>query len=905
MNTQPTKNGLLGYYYTDSYFHELEMIHITQNGGKIHLSEEEASSLFTSETPIIKSARWIGFLCPSVTGHYHFSTSHNNHVIMAINGEIIISECEHKESVHLIEGKMYEICIEFQQRERRSSDILLDFHLYWSRNHHDLTMIPLENLLQPQTSDLNRTQKQKNIPRYSLFSEKYPRNPVFKKRASDDIDSDDDAIPDNWEINGFTVKDNLVVKWEDKLASRGYKKYRSNPYRAHTVGDPYSDFEKVAGQMDPNVKSEARNPLVAAVPEVRVDMENLTVIKIDNIGNDVSHTKAESASYSTTNSITAGITSEASATLLDFGVKVSTNFSETTSSTAEYENSTSRSWSEQLNFNTNDRARLNANVRYHNTGTVPIYKVQPTSSFVLQEGSSNGYTVRTVTAKENQIGEVLNPGSTYPEGGAAISLDKIDDFGSVDITIDQKTLEQLEKIGKLDLQTPQAEGYYKIVLPSGATKLEYGFASKQNDVRGRSAHLILNTERGTIDRRVATKQYSDREDLTPEITLGEAIKIAYNAEETNGIFKIKIQHGYETEVIELDPHNLGGKIIVDEKTSAEITSQLDKMSQKNIFHVKLKMLENGMKRTGMKILIQERKPVERLIDGVYSIQTKMNEKFGIKNQDSFIKMDYAVDLNDRKFEVIWDKDIKAYLIKLVGSNQVLSINDANQIILQPINNTDTTQHWNIQKVKKDTYIIESIRYPLHCIDVEKAWTAQLPGANVILYKKNGNANQQWKIGTPITIEVPTEQEIKQAFKVHSYNDKVVTIPGSGQVRFRHGVFFEFPIAQQILESIASYEVIQISKEGSKTRESIELTTQDGYYYLPINVQSDYHRTYQLIVTLLNGKEIVILTGWSHSRNTDANGVEEQLAQIKIQFNFYNSTCNICLDNDQHINKYNK
>ncbi|MCU5573075.1 ricin-type beta-trefoil lectin domain protein, partial [Bacillus cereus] len=240
----------------------------------------------------------------------------------------------------------------------------------------------------------------------------------------------------------------------------------------------------------------------------------------------------------------------------------------------------------------------------------------------------------------------------------------------------------------------------------------------------------------------------------------------------------------------------------------------------------------------------------------------------------------------------------------VGSNQALSINDASQISIQPLNSTDTTQHWNIQKVKKNTFMIESVRYPLYCMDVEKAWTAPLPGANVILYKQNGNANQQWKIGAPITIEVPTDQEIKQAFKVHSYNDQVVTVPGSGHVRFRHGVYFEFPIAQQILESIASYEVLQVSKAGSETRKSIELTTRDGYYYLPIGVQTDYHRSYQLIATLLNGKEVIILTGWSSSRNTDSKGVEKHLEHINIQFNFYNSTCNVYYHDDHHVKKQN-
>ncbi|MEB9483611.1 hypothetical protein P4I94_34335, partial [Bacillus cereus] len=165
----------------------------------------------------------------------------------------------------------------------------------------------------------------------------------------------------------------------------------------------------------------------------------------------------------------------------------------------------------------------------------------------------------------------------------------------------------------------------------------------------------------------------------------------------------------------------------------------------------------------------------------------------------------------------------------------------------------------------------------------------------------GNANQQWKIGAPITIEVPTDQEVKQAFKVHSYNDQVVTVPGSGSglVRFRHGVYFEFPIAQQILESIVKYEVLQVVIDGRKIRKSIELTTKDGYYYLPIGVQTDYHRSYQVIATLLNGKEVIILTGWSNSRNTDSNDVEKHLEHIKVQFNFYNSTCNIYYHDERH------
>lgn len=895
--TYPTKRGLLGYYYSDLYFHDLEVIHISQNGGKIDLFQKEVSSLLPPEKQKIQSARWVGFLYPTITGDYQLSTSHNHHVIMKVDGRMILNENELSETLHLVEGKQYEICIEFQQKEVKSPDILLDFQIYWSREDQPLTTIPQENLLQPQTSDKNRTQRQKNIPNHSLFSQKYTTNFEFQRRASDDVDTDDDAIPDNWEVSGFTIQANKAVKWDDKLASRGYKKYRSNPYRAHTVGDPYSDFEKAADQMDSNVKKEARNPLVAAVPEVRVDMESFNVIKIDNNSSEIGRTQTENASYSATNSITAGVTAEASLSLFDFGVRVSTNFSATTSSTAAYENSNSDSWSEQLSFNTNDRARLSANVRYHNTGSAPIYKVQPTSSFVLQSGSPNGYTIRTVKAKENQVGEVLNPGFTYPEGGAAISLDKIDDFSSSDITFDQKTLEQLEKIGKLDLQTPQAEGYYKILNASGGTNLYPGFASIQNDVKGRSSHIMLNIENITIDRRVATKQYSDREDLTPEITLGEAIKIAFDAEDNHGTLKIKIHTGEETKVIELNPHNIGGKIILDRKTSAEFASQLEKMNEKNIFNVKLKMLEDVMQKTGMKILIQERNPAEGLTDEIYSIQTKMNTKFSMRNSKKSIIMDYAWDLKDRKFEVKWHDDIKAYSLRLVGSNQVLSVDNKNHIITKPFDNTDETQYWNIQNVGKNTYTIESILYPLNCMDVEKAEAAVLQGANVILYQRKDSTNQHWVFNKPIAVPpefIASPEEVRNEFKFKSTEPAKVTPP----YYEINGVYFNYPIDERILLNIDKYEARIQHRDGNVTTKDVALSVKNGDYYLPLGYIGSQQYSYALVATLIDKREVTLF-GNGGLRELDEKVKSIQVENPEIQFNFYNSTCHIYFNDDYH------
>jgi protective antigen len=592
--------GLLGYFFQNNDFTDLALMSVGQKGGDLSVSQEEVEQLLPSSMRNIQSVRWVGFICPSQSGTYTFSTSDDAHTMIQVEGKLLVDQGS-KESISLQQGQVYEIRVEYQQSNKGNNVTLVDFQLYWSKEGNGAEVMSQGSLLQPQRSDRDRTQKQPNIPALSLFAQKAGKTEEEARQNDAKIldDTDGDSIPDIWEINGYTIEAQKAVEWrEDYHPTRGYTKFRSNPYRPHTVGDAYNDWEKAAGDIDSMIKSEARNPLVAAVPEVRVDMENIEVIKIDNVGNDVTRTESESASTSETNSITLGVNFEESFSFFS-GPSVSTSlsFSYTTSSTSTFENSTSQSWSEQLNFNTSDRARLTANIRYRNTGSAPIYKVQPTSSFVLQDGSANGKTIRTVKSKENQVGEVLNPGKTYPEGGAAIALDSLDDFSTTPITIDANTLSKLEAIGSLDLQTPQAEGYYKVMLVSGGSDLRPGFASIQNDVRGRTAHITLDTGKEIIDRRVAAKDFNpigSREDLTPELTLGDAVRLAFSGKEKDGIFYI------DDIPITMDCV----QIVLDNNTAKEFKTQLDKMSVKDPFKVKIKMIENRQERDSMKILIK-------------------------------------------------------------------------------------------------------------------------------------------------------------------------------------------------------------------------------------------------------------------------------------------------------------
>ncbi|MGQ7173840.1 hypothetical protein ACUOCP_54280, partial [Escherichia sp. R-CC3] len=70
------------------------------------------------------------------------------------------------------------------------------------------------------------------------------------------------------------------------------------------------------------------------------------------------------------------------------------------------------SWSKQIGINTDQAAFLNANVRYYNTGTAPIYEVRPTTNFILKNANQS---LTTIKAGPNQIGNSLSPGDTYPK----------------------------------------------------------------------------------------------------------------------------------------------------------------------------------------------------------------------------------------------------------------------------------------------------------------------------------------------------------------------------------------------------------------------------------------------------------------------------------------------------------
>ncbi|MGH0945246.1 binary toxin-like calcium binding domain-containing protein [Bacillus mycoides] len=580
--------GLLGYYFQDQKFQQLALMAHRQ-ASDLEIPKDDVKQLLSKEQQHIQSVRWLGYIQPPQTGDYVLSTSSDQQVVIELDGKTIVNQTSMTEPIQLEKDKLYKIRIEYVPEDTKEQENLLDFELNWSISGAEIEPIPENAFHLP---DLSRKQDQeKIIPETSLFQKQGDEKKVSRSKRSvaenPILDTDDDGIYDEWETGGYTIQGLQAAKWDDSMKERGYTKYVSNPYNSHTVGDPYTDWEKAAGRIDKAIKVEARNPLVAAYPTVGVHMEKLIVSEKQNISTGLGKTVSAAMSTSNTAAITAGIDATAGASLLGPSGSVTAHFSYTGSSTSTIENSSSNNWSQDLGIDTGQSAYLNANVRYYNTGTAPIYNVKPTTNFVL-----DGESIVTVKAKENQLGDALKAGGVYPEKHLhPIALNTLDDFGSQLIPINYDQTKRLENGNKLTLETTQASGLYGRIQTNG--RLNVDPSQEWEPVRAQiesvSAGIVLDSGEETLERRVAARDYRDPEDLTPELTIGEAVKIAFDTTEQNGKLYYKDMPLNESLV----------GLVFDESTAREIKAQLDSMPEqdKKIYNVKLKR--------GMNIMIKK------------------------------------------------------------------------------------------------------------------------------------------------------------------------------------------------------------------------------------------------------------------------------------------------------------
>lgn len=600
MSNNVNKNGLTGYYFKDINFSDILIIDTT-NGSLLTLDTSDLIHIESILDEYIKVVVWKGLITANETGLHKIYTNVDDCVIK-INDTITSKGDGIYKNIQLTEGVQYEIVIEkFFEQEKKLSEIDT-INLIWNSPLYN-GKVPSEML---ETYDFSNTDKNSFIPKESINIDKIqPENKILLMSSpnistdNDEIqtedqilpmstqditvDTDNDGIPDDWEINGYTVIGKKIVKWDNSYSSKGLKKYVSNPYSSHTANDPYTDYEKVSRDMDKAILPEATDPMVVAFPSVNVTMERLVVSKNQTISQQVGTSVSKTISHSLSKSITASLSGGFSGGITGISASFSSSFSSSLITSNTVSNTESSSFSKTLNIDLGHSAFLNPNVRYNNYGTAPIYNVQPTTSIVIKD-----QTVTTVKVQSNQIGNFLLPNKTYPQKDLApLSLNTLDQFSSQLISINYDQLNAIDSGEPISLQTTQVDGNYLTFDAQGQTQTERNFWNNWiSQIEATSSTFIFEGNGYTMERKVVAKNFDDPNDYTPVLTVGEAIIKAFNCTIKDGDIYFKDISFNEKDLL----------LIYDKYTANYIDEQLKKLSSDKVFDVNIKQ--------GMKILIK-------------------------------------------------------------------------------------------------------------------------------------------------------------------------------------------------------------------------------------------------------------------------------------------------------------
>lgn len=304
------RKGLLGYYYKGKTFHDLALFAPTRNSTLLY-EQETANKLLNSNEQIYQSMKWTGFIKSKETGKFTFSLSDDRQALIEINGQVVSKNGQGKQPVSLEKGQLAAITIFYSPTTslKLESKQWKELTLLKTNEQNQSLPVPQEELLNPDFRDTTGAQQAR----------------LHEKQTMDideDTDTDGDAIPDLWEQNGYTIQNKVAVKWDDSFAEEGYTKFMSNPLEGHTVGDPYTDYEKAARDLPLANAKETYHPLVAAFPSVNVSMEKIILSKDETLTNSVGTHSSNNWSYTNTE----GASVEGGGGLFGFSFGVSANY---------------------------------------------------------------------------------------------------------------------------------------------------------------------------------------------------------------------------------------------------------------------------------------------------------------------------------------------------------------------------------------------------------------------------------------------------------------------------------------------------------------------------------------------------------------------------------------------------
>ncbi|MBJ8154289.1 binary toxin-like calcium binding domain-containing protein [Bacillus cereus] len=558
------RKGLLGYYFKEKDFNNLTLFAPTRDNTLIY-DRQTADKLLNKNQQTYQSIRWVGLIKNPEDGNFTFKLSDDEHAVIEIDGKVVSINGKRKQRVSLEKDKLVPIKIEYRPSNSLNAGNSDFQNLKLYRIDENNKKIPIEknNFRNP---DFQAKETQTFLTKSSSTS-------LFKDKApyDENIDTDGDSIPDVWEENGYTIQKKVAVKWTEDLGKQGYTKYVSNPYEKHTVGDPYSDYEKAARDVDKSSAKETFNPLVAAFPIVNVSLENIILSPNKDLTNSVGSSSSNNWSYTNTEgaSVEAGIGENGGS----FGISANYQHSETVG----IEWGTSKEDTSHINLA--ETAYLNANVRYNNVGTGSIYNAEPTISFIL-----GGATITTVTAKRD-IANSLSPGESYPvKGKSGLSINMTDDFGSRPIALNNDQVKSFLSNTPIMLDTDQVGGQYLVRDSDGKPTIGGDWATVMPQIKAKTASIIVDDGEKTSEKRVAARDYDNPEDKTPSLTLKDALKLSYPKEitEKEGLLYYGDKPIYEASVMKY----------VDKVTAEEVKNQINSTTEefkdvKTIYDVKL------------------------------------------------------------------------------------------------------------------------------------------------------------------------------------------------------------------------------------------------------------------------------------------------------------------------------
>lgn len=539
------QEGFQGYYFADRDFQDLAV-----------MRHETMATLGSSKTEGMQSFRWVGDIAPDQSGEYTFSTSDKRNTFLKIADQILIPS-NTQDGIYLEAGQTYRILLEYQL-PHGSIFPFTGLDLYWSYEDTMETLVPVAAVLLPDFSeDLPYNHDLPGSSLDGLFTEEKP--PKEESR-----DGDGDGIFDIWEEQGWTIDaDNDKRSWKhlkDEEKTK-YRKYITNKALYSTTGDPFSDYEHAqqGGKMPLATAPEARHPLVAAFPSLHLKVNE--IILSDN--SDVTHSQSSSVHSGTSSSSTDSKTKQwdISATVKEsfspvtgpnVEVSVTGSYGESNTHSSTVEVSRTEGFEKGVTVHTNSahRAFLALSMTLTNAGTAVISEIQP--QFNLKwEGETSPF--KTIKVQKGNSVFTLSPGESQQT-----VLGTIDEFMHAEIPLNNEQFEALIAKKRIVVELIDTGGIYEL----GSVQKQW--PPKMRDIYVATARITLMVGDKVFERRVACP--GPNVSTNPKITIREAIKIAFGAEEDGKGLKFPER---------FDNFKLDNKstIIFDQKTIAKLEKQ--------------------------------------------------------------------------------------------------------------------------------------------------------------------------------------------------------------------------------------------------------------------------------------------------------------------------------------------